>query len=542
MSASLVLQPRVLLRFALLLVLLGMLVITAAPADAQTLLLTLDTANPKADAQFGTSVAMGDVNGDGKDDIVVGAYHEDVGGNSDQGRVYVFSGADGSLLFTLDTPNPQTYALFGTSAAVEDVNGDGKGDIAVGAFAEVVDFATRGRAYVFSGADGSLIFTLESPNRPSYNSFGNSLALGDVNGDGVRDIVVGAFPEHVSGATNQGRAYIFSGVDGSLLRTLDTPSPQDFAYFGWSVAAADVDGDGKADVAVGAPDGDTRGTAYAARAYVFSGVDGSMLFTLNTPNPQPRGVFGVSVAMGDVNGDGRPDIVVGSSVEDVESTAGAGRAHVFSGVDGSLLFSVESPVPQTQSRFGHTVAAGDVNGDGRDDIAVGAYMEDVGANADQGRAYAFSGADGSLLFTMDSPNPQAGAQFGYSFPVLAMGDANGDGRHEIVVAAPFEDVGGNIDQGRAYVFSGPTPAPTPTATPTRTPSPRPTPTAAPTLPPQVPGVGGAVLLPAVAVAAPSESTTQDSGCTSAVWMVFAGTIIGMLAMGRWYVRSRRRGG
>ena len=126
---------------------------------------------------FGGSVAVGDVNGDGKADIAVAAYGENVGSNAGQGRVYVFSGADGSLLLTLDTPNPQANANFGglggVAVAMGDVNGDGKADIAVGANGESVGGNVGpGREYVFSGADGSLLFTLDTPNPQMRGYFG----------------------------------------------------------------------------------------------------------------------------------------------------------------------------------------------------------------------------------------------------------------------------------------------------------------------------------------------------------------------------------
>jgi len=117
---------------------------------------------------------------------------------------------------------------------------------------------------------------------------------------------------------------------------------------------------------------------------------------------------------------------------------------------GLLLSTLDTPNPQPGSVFGDSVAVGDVNGDGRDDIAVGTPYEHVGGNSDQGRAYVFSGADGSVLVTLDTPDSQADAAFSLS---LAVGDANGDGRDDIAVAAPLEDVGGNSNQGRTYVFS-----------------------------------------------------------------------------------------
>jgi hypothetical protein len=423
----------------------------AATANAQSLPLTLNTPNPQAGACFGVSVAAGDVNGDGRADIAVGAYGEDVGDNGGQGRAYVFSGADGSLLFTLEAPNLQGDAGFGWSVAVGEVNGDGKADIAVGALYEDVSGNTdQGRAYVFSGADGSLLLTLDTPNPQTGVWFGYSLALGDLNGDGKGDIAVGAHREDVGDNKDQGRAYVFSGADGSLLLTLDVPNPQAVAWFGVSLAAGDVNSDGRADIAVGAYGEDVGGRGSRGRAHVFSGLDGSLLLTLDTPNPQAGDYFGRSLAVREVNGDGKADIAVGALYEDVGGNAEQGRVYVFSGADGSLLFTLDTPNPQAYARFGWSVAMGELNGDGKGDIAVGTSGEDVDGKIDQGRVYVFSGSDGSLLLTLDTPNPKEGAAFGRS---VATEDVKADGKRDIAVGAPSEDVGGNASQGRAYVFS-----------------------------------------------------------------------------------------
>ena len=439
-------------RYLLVLVVLAVLVAAVTPADAQTPWRTLDTPNPQADAYFGRFVAVGDVNGDGKADIVVCAFLETVAGNSSQGRVYVFSGSGGTLLFTLDTPNPQANAYFGYPVAVGDVNGDGKADIAVGAPGETgVGNTTQGRAYVFSGADGSLLLTLDDPNPQTNADFGYSVAVGEVNGDGKADIAVGATGEDVDGNVDQGRAYVFSGADGSLLLTLDDPNPQTNALFGWSLAVGNVNGDGRADIAVVAPGETVAGNITQGRVYVFSGADGSLLFTLDTPNPQAQAWTDASVALGDVNGDGKGDIAVGALNETVAGNSG--RAYVFSGADGSLLFTLDTPNPQPSAGFGRSVAVGDLNGDGKADIVVGAITEAVDGNNLQGRVYVFSGADGSLLFTLDTPNPQAQAWFGSS---AAVGDVNGEGKSDIAIGAAGETVAGNTIQGRVYVFSPPT--------------------------------------------------------------------------------------
>jgi len=361
---------RHLLRVALLVV----LVAATGPACIPTLLFTLDDPSPDASNGFGHSLAVGDVNGDGKADIAVGAAQENVSGNTGQGRAYVYSGADGSVLFTLDTPNPQAEpGWFGASVAVGDVNGDGRDDIAVGA--ELEDVGTnegQGRAYVFSGVSGSLLLTLTvpSPNPKLPRSFGESLAVGDVNGDGKGDIAVGV-PWEPVGGYQQGRAYVFSGADGSLLFTLDTPNPQPHANFGGDVAVGDVNGDGKADIVVGASGKNVGGNEWQGRAYVYSGADGSVLFTLDTPSPQAYAMFGESVAVGDVNGDGKADVAVGApaAMAPYFGSSAAASAYVFSGASGSLLVIIPNPAPGYPD-FGYSLAMGDVNGDGMADMAV----------------------------------------------------------------------------------------------------------------------------------------------------------------------------
>jgi len=432
----------------------------AGPSYTQTI--TLVSPNEEISGQFGVSVSgAGDVNGDGKADVIVGAFHENPRTSpADAGRAYIFSGADGSLLFTLVSPNEEAGGEFGISVSgAGDVNADGKADVIVGARLEDpgASPANAGRAYIFSGADGSLLFTLVSPNEKASGQFGVRVAgAGDVNGDGKADVIVGAQTENPGlSPSGAGRAYIFSGADGSVLFTLASPNEEISGSFGfWVSGAGDVNHDSKDDVIVSAIREDA-GAIDAGRAYIFSGADGSVLFTLVSPNAEAGGQFGFTVSgAGDANMDGTPDVIVGARFEDPGASPNdAGRAYIFSGADGSLLFTLASPNQETGGVFGSAVSGvGDVNGDGESDVIVGASFEDPGASPiNSGRAYIFSGADGSVLRTLISLNEETSGHFGIA--VSSAGDANADGKPDVIVGAYLEDPGASPDGGgRAYIF------------------------------------------------------------------------------------------
>ena len=166
-----------------------------------------------------------------------------------------------------------------------------------------------------------------------------------------------------------------------------------------SIIVGDVNGDGKADFIVGAPYADPGGRADAGSAYVFSGADGSLLYQKDGGAAGDN--FGLSVsAAGDGNGDGKADFIVGAFQADPGGRSGAGSAYVYSGADGSILYQRDGGA--TGDQIGYSVsAAGDVNGDGKADFIVGANGADPGGRADAGSAYVYSGADGSLLYQKD---------------------------------------------------------------------------------------------------------------------------------------------
>jgi len=218
---------------------------------------------------FGRKVSgAGDVNGDGFDDLIVGAPRDDNNG-TESGNARVFSGADGSLLYDIDGDSAGDG--FGRPVCgAGDVNGDGFDDFMVGASGDDNNGLESGSVRVFSGVDGSVLYTFDGdPSSDPFgfsDNFGGSLSgAGDVNGDGLADLIVGASGDDNNG-TNTGSVRVFSGADGSVLYNFDGDASAGFFgdQFGQSVSGAgDVNGDGVADFFVGTERGGANNGGYA---------------------------------------------------------------------------------------------------------------------------------------------------------------------------------------------------------------------------------------------------------------------------------------
>jgi hypothetical protein len=422
----------------------------------------------QAGARFGSAVSTaGDVNGDGYSDIIVGApyWHDWSSVQDDEGGVWVYHGSAAGVISAPAwyKQSDRADSWFGWSVGTAgDVNGDGYADVIVGAPNWDDGQVNEGGAWVYHGSAAGVI-AVPAWYKPSDQVeawFGWSVGTaGDVNGDGYADIIVGA-PYWNDGEADEGGVWVYHGsADGVLaVPAWYKQGDQANARFGWSVGTAgDVNGDGYADVIVGAV-GYTNGQAQEGRAWVWQGSASGLGAThvWSSEGNQVNAFFGVSVfTAGDVNGDGYSDIIVGASGY-TNAPVNAGAAFVYYGSAASLDSAVVwiKGSDSLNAYFGWSVAtAGDVNGDGYADIIVGAYGWD-GGQPFEGGAWVYHGsATGPRTSGVDwyKYGGQANAWFGYA--VGTAGDVNGDGYSDIIVGAPYWDHG-DEDEGGAFIYHG----------------------------------------------------------------------------------------
>lgn len=406
---------------------------------------------------FGKSISgAGDMNGDGFTDVIIGAPNYDNGDNEEEGRVFTYYGSSAGLSLESEwTPEiNQSSVWIGTSVSgIGDINGDGFEDVIVGANGSN---ATAGRALIYYGSEISPLMHWSDNLDQANSEYGkDARSAGDVNGDGYADVIIGA-PFYDNGQEDEGRVVVYYGSATGLPDTPNWTEENNLAgsWFGYSVGTAgDVNNDGFDDVIIGAP----SLAGINGRAYVYlgssTGLPDEPSWTRGTLNSNSS--FGYSVGTaGDVNGDGYNDVIIGASTYD-EGLTNRGQALIYygtsTGVSETPSWTVMSD--QEYSNFGSSVGtAGDVNGDGYSDVLVGANSYSNG-NPQEGKVFCYYGSvtGPSTITSWSAESNHDYALFGYSLGTA--GDVNGDGFDDVIIGAYSFD-GELINEGIAYVFHG----------------------------------------------------------------------------------------
>jgi FG-GAP repeat protein len=410
-----------------------------------------------------------DVNGDGYSDLLVTARDQD-SPEVDEGNAFVFYGRSAGLAATpsvpLDNPTDQAGGAFGTPASFGDLNGDGFADFVVGAPKQDAGATDEGNVFVYYGQASGISTTpslpLDNPDNDGGGGFGSSLATaGDLDGDGYADLVVGA-PGQDAGAGGEGMVFVYRGGGAGLVTTpspVGSPARQMGAAFGSAVSSGgDLDGDGYADLVVGAPMQDAGATDEGGVFVLYGGSGGAgagRTAIIDSPRNTPNN-FGNDVSSaGDLDGDGYSDLVTAAWAECI--------AYIFygspSGVPTARDLMISGPPnpagPEGCGFLGNAVASeGDLNGDSFADVVLGSFRQSNPELA-EGNVFVHDGSASRISstpsLTVDMPTAAAYSHFGDG--VTVAGDFDGNGFADLVVGASIL-FGAAFQTGAAFVYYG----------------------------------------------------------------------------------------
>lgn len=456
----------------------------------------------------------GDISGDGISDLMVGVPGEDVSGWTEAGMMAEMLGSEYGFSasacdwwspdFSLVNGSAGHDEFFAEALTMGDFNGDGFADVAIGITGEVYSpgsvFAAGAVHVVYGHTGGLSVFNQQVFDQGTAgivggpeedDRFGSVLTAGDFDGDGFADLVIGIPYEDNGSLVNSGYITVLYGASqglvtaGSLVIDQSHPGlPGDVEAgdrFGGALATGDFDGDGYSDLAVGSPHEDIGAVVRAGAVHILYGSssglttsDSQMWYQGNdsirdTSEADDR--FGSDLVAGDFDNDGYEDLAVGIPGEDVGALNSAGAVAVIWGSNNGLTGADDQHLTETDCGegtseandvFGAALTAGDFNGDGLCDLAIGAPGEGYNVSNPNtgavtvlyGHPLWFQGEGNQLWFQGVGGllgNPETGDGFGFS---LAAGEFNGDDFVDLAIGAPFEDLNGQQEAGVITIMYG----------------------------------------------------------------------------------------